>query len=270
MRIVFPDFVSLATRRPPRPPMPRSAHILPRVARAALLVAAAFVPAMVSLPASAALSVVGTRFIYSGGARAQTIAARNLGSTPILVQIWLDDGNANADPGGLRVPFVVAPPLARLDPQQALAIQVRAMGGELATDRESRFWINLLEVPPAGQADNMLRIAYRLRMKLLYRPRGIDGDPRDAPDRLRWTVADAQAHSVLVSVNPTPYYVTLTRVVVQGRPIVLAGGAVDVEPFGRTEIPLDARSGPPVDDILFDAVDDGGQSREHRGRLDAH
>ncbi|MBX4145421.1 fimbria/pilus periplasmic chaperone, partial [Ralstonia pickettii] len=106
MRVVFPRFVSLAARSPL---MPRNAHILRGAVRAALLAAAASVPAIVSLPASAALTVVGTRFIYSGGARAQTIAARNLGSTPILVQIWLDDGNANADPGGLRVPFVVAP-----------------------------------------------------------------------------------------------------------------------------------------------------------------
>ncbi|WP_052007245.1 fimbrial biogenesis chaperone [Burkholderia paludis] len=250
--------------------MPRGGRFLSGALRAALLAAAAIAPAIVSLPAQAALSVVGTRFIYPGGARAETITARNSGSTPLLVQIWLDDGNANADPSGLRVPFVVAPPLARLDPQHALAVRVRAVGDELPSDRESRFWINLLEVPPAGPADNMLRIAYRLRMKLLYRPRGIDGDPRDAPDRLTWTYPDARARPVLVSKNPTPFYVTLTRVVLQGRPVVLAGGAVDVEPFGRAEIPLDAPPGPPADDIVFDAVDDGGRSREHRGRLDAH
>ncbi|MGZ2744789.1 fimbrial biogenesis chaperone [Burkholderia stagnalis] len=229
---------------------------------------AAIALSIVSISAPAALSVVGTRFIYPGGERAQTIATRNVGRAPILVQIWLDDGNANADPSGLRVPFVVAPPLARLEPQQALAVRVRAVGDELASDRESRYWINLLEIPPAGPDDNTLRIAYRLRMKLLYRPSGIAGEPRDAPDRLRWTYSNTGPHPALVPVNPTPYYVTLTRVVVQGRAVALAGGAVDVAPFGRTEIPLDAPPGALAGDIVFDAVDDGGLQREHQGRLE--
>lgn len=265
MRRAVGDFIPFAglrshTRRRRRVTLRATCTV--RVAIAAIALS------IVSIPARAALSVVGTRFVYPGAARAQTITARNLGSAPILVQIWLDDGNANADPSGLRVPFVVAPPLARLEPQQTLAVRVRAVGDELAPDRESRFWINLLEIPPAGPAENTLRIAYRLRMKLLYRPQGIAGEPRDAPDRLQWTYADSRPRPALVPVNPTPYYVTLTRVVVQGRAVALAGGAVDVAPFGRSEIPLDMQPGIPEGDIVFDAVDDGGRSREHRGRLE--
>ncbi|WP_431822263.1 fimbrial biogenesis chaperone [Burkholderia sp. F1] len=251
-----------------RPPAPRSRRFVVRSACMTPLATVAIALSIVSAPARAALSVVGTRFVYPGDARAQTIAVRNLGSVPILVQVWLDDGNANADPSSLRVPFVVAPPLARLDPQQALSVRVRAVGDELAPDRESRFWINLLEIPPAGQEDNTLRIAYRLRMKLLYRPHGITGEPRDAPGRLRWMYSGTRPHPVLVPVNPTPYYVTLTRVVVQGRTVALAGGAVDVEPFGRTEIPFDAPHDAPAGEVVFDAVDDGGRSREHRARIE--
>lgn len=259
------DFAPLACLRPHTP---RTRHLRFGLAWPVRGAIAAVTLSIVSIHTQAALSVVGTRFIYPGGERAQTIATRNAGSAPILVQIWLDDGHANADPSGLRVPFVVAPPLARLEPQQALAVRVRAVGDELASDRESRFWINLLEIPPAGPDGNTLRIAYRLRMKLLYRPHGIAGEPRDAPERLRWTYSDTGPHPALVPVNPTPYYVTLTRVVVQGRAVALAGGAVDVAPFGRTEIPLDARPGAPAGDIVFDAVDDGGRSHEHRVRLE--
>ncbi|MXN73559.1 fimbria/pilus periplasmic chaperone [Burkholderia sp. 4701] len=259
------EFAPLAALSP-RAPHKRCVAL--RLARPMRFAIAVIALSVVSISAPAALSVVGTRFIYPGGERAQTIAARNAGSTPILVQIWLDDGNANADPSGLRVPFVVAPPLARLEPQQALTVRVRAVGDELASDRESRYWINLLEIPPAGADDNTLRIAYRLRMKLVYRPRGITGEPRDAPQRLRWTYSDSGPHPALVPVNPTPYYVTLTRLVVQGRAVALAGGAVDVAPFGRVEIPLDAPPGAPAGDIVFDAVDDGGRSREHRVRLE--
>ncbi|RQS62327.1 molecular chaperone [Burkholderia sp. Bp8984] len=230
----------------------------------------ACVASIATVRCEAALSVIGTRFVYPGDARSLAILARNGGPAPILVQAWLDDGDANADPSRLRVPFVVAPPLARLDPAQPLSIRVQSIGGDLAPDRESCFWINLLEVPPAASAgDHMLRIAYRLRMKLLYRPAGLEGDSEHAPNRLAWTQGGTKAASSIVAINPTPYYVTLTRVTLDGESIGLANGAVDVAPFGRAEIPVGAQAAAHPGEVVFDAVDDSGASHEYRARLAA-
>ncbi len=237
-----------------------------RIARAAVVACAASVGAVTG---HAALSVVGTRFVYPGDARALTILARNGGAEPILVQAWLDVGDANADPDRLRVPFVVTPPLVRLDPARPLAIRVQSIGSDLPTDRESCFWINLLEVPPAAPThDNTLRIAYRLRMKLLYRPPGLAGDPDRAPNALTWTRANRQAAPTIVATNPTPYYVTLTRVLLNGEPVVPASRAVDIAPFDRAEIPAGTRSDGKGDaEIVFDAVDDSGASNEYRAQF---
>ncbi len=48
-----------------------------------------------------------------------------------------------------------------------------------AKDRESVFWFNVLEVPPkpdAAKATNqsLLQLAFRTRIKLFYRPKGIE------------------------------------------------------------------------------------------------
>ncbi|TCW71732.1 MULTISPECIES: fimbria/pilus periplasmic chaperone [Burkholderia] len=233
-----------------------------RIVRAAVLASVA----SVGTPrCDASLTVVGTRFVYPADARALTILARNSGSAPILVQAWLDDGDSNADPSRLRVPFVVAPPLARLDPGQPLSIRVQAVGGGLASDRESCFWINLLEVPPAAPTgEPVLRIAYRFRMKLLVRPPGLRGEPDDAPSRLAWTHDGTPAAASIAASNPTPYYVTLTRLSVNGEPVVLKHGAVDVAPFGRAEIPIDRQIGAGA--IVFDAVDESGASHEYRAQ----
>ncbi|WP_321860958.1 molecular chaperone [Burkholderia cenocepacia] len=236
-----------------------------RVLRAAVLACIASVGA---IRCEASLSVVGTRFVYPGDARALTILARNGGEAPILVQAWLDDGDPNADPSRLRVPFVVAPPLARLDPGQPLSIRVQAVGGSLATDRESRFWINLLEVPPAARSgDHTLRIAYRLRMKLLYRPPGLAGEADDAPNRIAWTRAAGAATAPVTAINPTPYYVTLTRLLLNGEPIALANGSLEVAPFDRVDVPIGASAAPYAGGITFDAVDDSGASHEYRAAL---
>jgi len=237
-----------------------------RIARAAVMACAASIGAV---DGHAALSVVGTRFVYPGDARALTIVARNGGAAPILVQAWLDVGDANADPDRLRVPFVVSPPLARLDPAQSLAIRVQSIGGDLPVDRESRFWINLLEVPPAAPAsDNTLRIAYRLRMKLLYRPTALAGDPDQAPNALTWTRMDRQDSPSIVATNPTPYYVTLTRVLLPGEPVVPASGAVEVAPFSQVRVPINTPISMRSDEIVFDAVDDSGASQEYRAQME--
>lgn len=255
---------ALAASRPPR----RTGRWagFARIVRAAVAACAASVG---TINGHAALSVVGTRFIYPGDARALTIVARNGGAAPILVQSWLDVGDANADPDHLRVPFVVSPPLARLDPAQSLAIRVQSIGGDLPVDRESCFWINLLEVPPAAPAsDNTLRIAYRLRLKFLYRPPGLAGDPDQAPSALTWTHTDQQDSPSIVATNPTPYYVTLTRVLLHGEPVALVGEAVEVPPFGLTRVPIGESSGVRSGEIVFDAVDDSGASQEYRRQLE--
>ncbi len=97
--------------------------------------------------ASASLSVIGTRFIYPAGVSALTIRVGNVGTRPALVQAWLDRGDETADPSAVTVPFILSPPLLRMDPQETQALQLRHTGEPLPDDRESLFWVNLLEVP---------------------------------------------------------------------------------------------------------------------------
>ena len=63
----------------------------------------------------------------------------------------------------------------------------------LPTDRESVFWLNILDVPPmpvTKNADdaNYMQLAIRSRMKLFYRPSGLPGSPFTAADKVTWTL----------------------------------------------------------------------------------
>lgn len=192
--------------------------------------------------AQAALSIVGTRFVYPAHAPALTIRVGNYGTAPILLQAWLDKGDASINPSRLSVPFVLSPPISRLDPQQRAALLVRYTGEPLPADRESVFWINFLEVPPFTSTDsNVLRLAYRMRMKLLFRPEGLAGKPDEAIRQVLWgleqtTGADGQM--ALKATNRTPYYVSIPRLEVGsgGRSVKLQ--SITVEPFGTTRIAL--------------------------------
>jgi chaperone protein EcpD len=54
-------------------------------------------------------------------------------------------------------------------------------------DRESVFWLNVLEIPPkpVGKA-NHIQLTVRSRLKLFYRPAGLAGSPKAAVAQLRW------------------------------------------------------------------------------------
>lgn len=150
----------------------------------------------------AALTVTGTRFVYAADARALTVRISNGGEAPILAQSWLDRGQINQDPSCLSVPFVVSSPLLRLDPGQRSALEVRYTGEALPADRESLFWLNFLEVPPQPPSStHLLRLSYRLRMKLLFRPAGLLGSAEEAGRQLTW-----RAHrKALEACNKAPF-----------------------------------------------------------------
>ena len=76
--------------------------------------------------ARADMSVDGTRFVYPAREKAISVYVGNIGAEPILVQSWLDRGEARDanDLARLKVPFVLTPPLLRLEPNERKAVQL--------------------------------------------------------------------------------------------------------------------------------------------------
>lgn len=226
-----------------------------RAGLAAMLVAMA-------AEASADMSVDGTRFIYPASEKSITLTVGNTGSIPILVQSWLDKGDALEDPTHLRVPFVLMPSLVRLEPRERRAVQLRYTGEPLPRDRESQFWVNFAELPASGGDQQGLRVLLNLAMKVLYRPTGLPGDPGEAPGKLRWTYLNAGNSSIRVTAeNPTPYSVTFRSLRLRGSQGDGRGGFT-VQPFSSASFverapPRGARAGVFLD---YESVDDLGLS----------
>lgn len=180
-----------------------------RFARRLLALACGLALAACAAGARADISVDGTRFVYPAREKSITLRAGNPGSAPILVQMWIDQGQGQDDLAKLSMPFALVPPLFRLDPGERKAVQLRYTGEPLPQDRESLFWINFVEVPSTGAKGEGLRVQIGLSMKLLFRPPGLAGGPRDAPGKLRWAYRSEGAATQLEAENPTPYNVTL-------------------------------------------------------------
>lgn len=171
------------------------------------------------LHAYASVVIAGTRVIYNAKEREVTVRLSNAGQLPALTQVWLDKGDAGASPATTAVPFTVTPPVARVDPGKGQTLRIFHTGEAMPQDRESVFWLNVLEVPPTArdQADaNQLQLAFRTRIKLFYRPAGLAGSAHEAPAKIRWRLRREGGQAALEAHNPTPFFVSLASLEVAG------------------------------------------------------
>lgn len=156
------------------------------------LAAAAIAACALAGHAGASVVVAGTRVIFPSTEREVTIKVNNVGTTPALVQAWLDTGDAVASPDGIDVPFTLTPAMFRLDPSKGQTMRLIYSKAPLASDKETLFWLNVLEIPPrpkaGADAANQLQMAFRTRIKVMFRPQGLPGKPDEAPAQLQWSV----------------------------------------------------------------------------------
>ncbi|HEY6456982.1 MAG TPA: fimbria/pilus periplasmic chaperone [Steroidobacteraceae bacterium] len=193
--------------------------------------------------AAAGVVVNGTRVVYPAARREVTISLQNAGQTPSLVQAWLDSGDIHSKPGESKVPFVLTPPLFRLDPTKVQSLRLVYTHDPLPQDRESLFWLNVLDIPPRAAANpdlpNQLDLAFKHRMKVFFRPPGLTGSAADAPARMTWKLLskDGRLTGIQAS-NPTAYHVSLTQLTatVAGQPVTIKADMVD--PFASRSFNL--------------------------------
>lgn len=172
--------------------------------------------ALYSLQSAASVVVNGTRVIYPGSEKEVTVKVSNQGKSPVLIQSWVDKGSVDAKPEKIQVPFILTPPIGRIDPAKSQTLRLSYTASPaLPEDRESVYWLNVLEIPPVtkNMAPNHLQIAFRTRIKLFYRPAALADRTKatDAAKQLRWTASG----NTLTATNGSPYFVSLASVAIK-------------------------------------------------------
>ncbi|WP_342705627.1 fimbria/pilus periplasmic chaperone [Burkholderia arboris] len=230
------------------------------------LQAIALTTTLIASHAYANVVISGTRVIFPGNDREVTIKLTNDGSAPALVQTWIDTGDADASPDTIDVPFTLTPAMFRMEPQKGQTLRLIYTNDPLPADKESLFWLNVLEIPPkaAGNADrNQLQIAFRSRIKIMFRPRDLPGNAQGAPAQMRWQVArGAEGKYVLQATNPTPYVVNIGSVLLHSGGNKYDAGAGYVLPGTTQSFPIAALKTQPAAGAMvqFGSINDWGAS----------
>ena len=195
-----------------------------------IIAAAAAAFLLLSTTVQAGIVMGGTRVIYQEGKREASISVTNADvHSPYLVQSWIENDAENDKD---KVPFIVTPPLFRLDPEQENVLRINFIGAALPRDRESVFWLNVKSISPTQKGDvNKLQVNIKSKFKIFYRPNGLTGDPAKAWQMLTFKIVGNR----LVAQNPTPYFVSFFTLSVGGHDIDEPGM---IGPLTRKEWPV--------------------------------
>ncbi|WP_152562910.1 MULTISPECIES: molecular chaperone [unclassified Serratia (in: enterobacteria)] len=206
--------------------------------------------------AQAGVIVGGTRLIYDGDKKESSLSVKNPDNSPYLIQSWIETT------GGVeKAPFIVTPPLFRLDGGRENVLRIVRAGGNLPADKESLFWMNIKSIPSADQGvdKNTLQIAVKTRIKLIYRPQGVKGNPEEVAGKLVWQRKGNQ----LQVTNPTPFYMNFQGVKVAGKEVK---EVTYVAPGSTASFTLP--QGISAGRISWKIINDyGGSGKEHTGTL---
>ncbi|KAB8313333.1 molecular chaperone [Erwinia endophytica] len=173
------------------------------------------------------------RIIFPASERAVSLTVTNHGDSVYLVQA----GVSGEPDRRTKAPFIVTPPLFRLEGQAENTLRIMSSGGSLPRDRESVFYFTGLVIPSVQQPtaaavdsklSATLSVSMRSVMKLFWRPSGLKPAPEKAPDELRFS----RTPQGLRVTNPTPYYQSFAELSIDGEDINLDQAPSMVAPFG--------------------------------------
>ncbi|EAA3660366.1 molecular chaperone [Salmonella enterica] len=202
-----------------------------------------------------------TRVVFPSDKRSVSLQVTNQDAKKDwLLRSWVsqyDDKNKSS------TPFILTPPLYRLDGNNSIQLRINAVDvSKLPTDRESVFRINVMAIPPEtaaaakpekeGAATGSIQFALNSRIKLFFRPATLNS-PEQAEKAWEKVTVRQQEGNIIFN-NPTPYYITLTNIDVNGAG--LKGGQADtmIAPDGELTLPVSGQ----IRTLTFQTIDDYG------------
>ena len=162
-----------------------------------------------------------TRIIYGEKSKGAIVSVNNPNDYPVLVQSKVSQEN-NATP----TPFVVTPPLFRLEAHQQSQVKIIMTREPQFKDKESLYWFCAKGIPPvkgdawatSNEEDNKTTAAINVNVslsqciKLIVRPDALMDNSEDIVKRLAWSNEGGK----LKITNPTSFYMNMNTVNLNG------------------------------------------------------
>lgn len=220
--------------------------------------------AWLALPAlcQGAVNVDRTRIILGTEQKSVSVVLTNESTdTPYLAQAWIEDQD-----GKMTNDLLALPPLQRIDAGKKAQVRIMQMSAaakaRLPQDRETLFYFNVREIPPAPKDKDasLLQLTTQSQLKLFIRPPKLGERGEAAPEQALQARTDGRT---LTLKNTSPYYLTVMWLGTDSKqllpgfdtPIMLAPLS---EQAVKAQLPADAKQ------LMMGNVDDYGGMRVSR------
>ncbi|WP_240651684.1 molecular chaperone [Serratia microhaemolytica] len=234
--------------------------VFPVAVAALLLLIASAIPLVASaasLQEKKGITLQSTRVLYSAAEKnGITFKVTNNTTIPYLLQSRVLPWNSAAAESSevpSDVPFIVLPPLQRIEPNEDLSLLIRLTRDELPKDRESVFILSLKAIPSQAPAAEEARLilAMQNNLKMFYRPIGL---PSDDIEYLAKKLRFQKRGDQLTVTNSTPFYITFYSLSVGDKEVAGSELANWLPPFGQHSYPLPKNASGKVKWRLIDAI----------------
>lgn len=213
----------------------------------------------------ASIQIMSTRVILNAAEKEQSFIIRNVGESPSLVQLWLADKSSNEMKIQEDLPLFITPPVGRINADRRKVFRIfptEQAGNILPQDRESMFWINVLDVPEQdanSNAGNKLNLAFRTRIKLFYRPVNIKGTLIKSAEEVIWKKRQTKNGCEIIATNNSPFHVTLVNMKLkQGEATVAALPGEMLSPYSSQTFLFKEAKSANINLLDFDYISDLG------------
>lgn len=149
-----------------------------------------------------------TRVVIENGRNEGSVNVHNRENNNYLIQSWvLDKSEAPTDD------IALTPPLFKLNANTSNALRL-VVTKDLPQDKETLYWLNVKFIPSVKQANinnNALSFALNNRIKVIYRPESLSGEPLN--QMFEKIIIRKQDGSLQIK-NPTKYFINISEVLI--------------------------------------------------------
>lgn len=172
-----------------------------------------------------------------------------------ILPVKKKDGGIELDPiERSSMPFIVTAPLSRIEGESQLTLRIRRNDISLPNDRESVFYVSMKAIPSglSKSVTNKLVMTVVTNIKLFYRP---DGLARQAIASLASKVSFNRSGNQLTAVNPSPYWLTFSKINVGDYVVDKDNLRLMVPPFGSQTYTINSSN---PDKVEWQLIDEDG------------
>ncbi|HUG24708.1 fimbrial biogenesis chaperone [Piscinibacter sp.] len=191
------------------------------------------------------------RVIYASTSKEASISFFNRATAPLLVQTWVDDGDDSVAAARRPAPYLVTPPIFRVEPAAGQVVRLFLATDGFPDDRERVSYLNVLYTDPVSSSEETeqavggsVRFSIRHRIKIFHRPKSLGAalSRSGSPLAVRASAGSGPEGAVLL-VNSGPFYVSLAgklKLVSKTDALDLVDGMI--APFETLTVPVPRRS----------------------------